>query len=214
MPHRNINEVWNAHVPPAGRRPCLELWRPYQQDKRRSRLTQSSLWWGDEAQARVRPPLMVSWEDLGQGRLTISCGATAEWRSTAAARWAWVSPPSKRSLSERRGGDCSKTGTATVPATVVELTVGSGPDGDKGSLSGSLTGESTHREHILSVLLQTVYGDGLPLGVRHRHVEQVWWTGELYSNTTPVLELPITKATLAALHSHHLPACPAVLRPP
>lgn len=30
---------------------------------------------------------------------------------------------------------CSDTVTLTVPATVVELTVGSGPDGDTGSLS-------------------------------------------------------------------------------
>lgn len=78
----------------------------------------------------------------------------------------------------------------TVTSTAVELTVGSGPDGDAGSLSRPLPGEGAHRQHVLPVRLQTVYGHGLSSGVWHGHVEQIWWTDELYSNTTPVFELP------------------------
>lgn len=62
---------------------------------------------------------------------------------------------------------CSNTMTATAPMTVVELTVGSGPDANAGSLSRPLPGESAQREHVLSVVLQAVDGDGLPPGVRH-----------------------------------------------
>lgn len=62
---------------------------------------------------------------------------------------------------------CSGTGALTAPATVVELTVGSGPDGDPGSLSRPLPGERAHQQHVVPVRLQTVYGHGLPSGVRH-----------------------------------------------
>lgn len=62
---------------------------------------------------------------------------------------------------------CSDTVTLTLSATVVELTVGSGPDGDTGSLSRPLPGEGAHRQHVLPVRLQTVYGHGLSSGVRH-----------------------------------------------
>lgn len=69
---------------------------------------------------------------------------------------------------------CSDTVAATAPVTVVELTVGFGPDAGAGSLSRPLPGESAQREHVLPVVLQAVDGDGLPPGVRHRHAEQVW----------------------------------------
>lgn len=62
---------------------------------------------------------------------------------------------------------CSDTVTLTLSATVVELTVGSGPDGDTGSLSRPLPGEGAHRQHVLPVRLQTVYGHRLSSGVRH-----------------------------------------------
>lgn len=54
-----------------------------------------------------------------------------------------------------------------IELDILVLTVGSGPDGDAGSLSRPLLSQSPHRENILLVLLQTVNGHILSVRVRH-----------------------------------------------
>lgn len=56
---------------------------------------------------------------------------------------------------------------SVIELDVVVLTVGSGPDGDAGRLSRPLLCESPHRENVLLVLLQTIYGHILSVRVRH-----------------------------------------------
>lgn len=57
---------------------------------------------------------------------------------------------------------------------VMELTVGGGPDGDSGRWAGPLLSERAQTEGVLLVLTQAVYGHRFPMGVCHRHVEQVY----------------------------------------
>lgn len=78
-----------------------------------------------------------------------------------------VSGVCQRAEEETVQAICSDTVTATAPGTLVELTVASGSDADTGSLSRPLPGERAQREHVLLVLLQAVYGDGLIPRVRH-----------------------------------------------
>lgn len=175
-----MQESCEMSVPPAGRRPSLELWRSDQPDKQMSPPTWSSPWRGEDTQVCIggsEGTKVCRW-------LTHFCGATAEGSRTAAGRWVWGSPPRGRSLVEKGGGDCSDYLLWHRHfATTAELTVAPGPDGDAGRLSGPPPAESAHRQHVLPAGLQTLHGDGLPSGVRHRHVEQIWWTDEPSSNT-------------------------------
>lgn len=125
-------------VPPAGSRPSLELWCSYQQDKWISQLNWSSLWRGDETQARVR----VSWrfEEIQVcGDSHISPGPqqkdAAQQQEDGHEDLDQVGGVWQRREDGAVQTVCSDTVTLMVSATVVELTVGSGPDGDTGSLS-------------------------------------------------------------------------------
>lgn len=68
---------------------------------------------------------------------------------------------------QRRKEGTVQTVALAAAAAVVELTVGPGPDGDTGGLSRPLPGDRAHRQHVLPVRLQTVYGRTLSSGVRH-----------------------------------------------
>ena len=186
---------WSQHfsvlsVPHAGSCLTQEFWCSYQQDKQ---IFPSATWacrrnkkegGRETVRSMFSRNSCLSW-DLKL--LTFFSVATGEWCSTAAARSESVSWPSEQSLSESRA--CAldilkllfnreKQWWNQVIVLhwrgVLELTVGSGPDGDTCRLSGPLLSESAHRESVLVVLLQTIDGHRLPLRLCHRHVKQIW----------------------------------------